>query len=194
MRRTLILTLLVSLALSSLSLVSADQYCWRFQTGTTPPQDLLDTLQVSVDAPVTAPQMFTLNVSWKALPLYEMGGTGTATQSGNDGTKYLFAIPSTHNFSDFFQGNKNCGLSMLLNALEGPEQLNGTWSVQCTGGPGGSFSPSGKVRYVACPVMTGGRVATKAQQLSLEAEQAAILAEQMRVFGEPRAAGTLDVR
>jgi hypothetical protein len=184
--------LLLGLLLCPLSMADADQYCWRFQNGTG--QDLLDTLQVSVEAPLTAPQIFGLFVSWKALPLYEMGGTGTATQSGNDGTKYLFTVPSTHNFSDFFNGNRTCGLTMLLNALPGPDFLHGLWSAQCTGGPGGSSNPSGKVRFFECPVLPGARLANKAQQFAMEAEQASILAEQMRLFGEPRAAGNRDVR
>jgi hypothetical protein len=186
------MSLMLVLLLGLPCMANADQFCWRFQTGTTPPQDLLDTLQVSVDAPVTAPQMFTLNVSWKALPLYEMGGTGTATQSGNDPTKYLFTILSTHNYGDFFNGNRTCGLTMLLNALPGLDFLHGTWAAQCTGGAGGSANPTGKVRYFACLVLTGAHVANKAQGLAMEAEQAAILAEQMRVFGEPRSAGTLE--
>jgi hypothetical protein len=186
------ITLLLGLLLCVACVADADQFCWRLQTGTG--QDLLDTLQASIEAQITSPQLFTVNVRWIALPLYEQGGVGIAAQSGIDGEKYLLSVPTTHNSSDFFNGNRTCGLTMLLNALPGPDQLHGTWSLQCAGGPNGSFSPSGNVRYMACPVLTGGRVATKAQQLSLEAEQDVILAEHMRVFGEPRAAGTLDVR
>jgi hypothetical protein len=118
--------------------------CWTLNP-------FVDTLLVEI---TLGDNVNSLNGRWRATGgdavggaggTYQLLGTGTSTPSTTVGNTVEAGFQAVHN-TDFFGGNRNCGLYAEINTLS----LDGTWTIQCPGPT--EFTAQGELTHVSpCP-------------------------------------------
>jgi hypothetical protein len=144
MHRTL--AMLVLFVVCSIPLVHADEFCWQLSDNRG--NLILDFIRADVgDSQGGRFPKFPINHTQNAAPLYQLVGSGTAVQNTiSPLNTFRVGLLSTHTTPGFFGGNQNCALTMILEGAS----LDGTWSMQCAGGPGGGFENAGLAHRELC--------------------------------------------
>src|SRR5262245_808521 len=109
----------VVLLLWSVSLVAAEQVCFRLE-----PFD--DVLQVDATAQDAGPLTWLLAVRWIGQDIYQLGGSGFAGLNAQN--IIAFDVPLSHHTS-FFGDNHHC----LLHADLNRKTVSGPWRMACLG-------------------------------------------------------------
>lgn len=98
-----------------------------------------DTFRVLADSNPDDEALFALTaVHWQGLNVYQMSGASATRLFESTPTTAEFSV-FMDNKSSFFGGNPNCRLRVTLQR----EGMNGSWTIDCTGGGVKDFTISG---------------------------------------------------